>query len=366
MNGYPQGLLGALGLNEEDLRRQSMTSGLLNAGLQMLAASGPSPVRQSLGQIIAQGGAAGLQGMQQAQESAIDRALRNMQVQAFLTKQQQDKAALERQEQIRQMVMKNPDLQTAIPSVLQQTGDVSSAAQLAQVAKAIEPETRVMKPGDVLIRGQEIIFQIEPEQKEKDYIRQDLGNNIAFIDPKTLQTVKIIPKDKDLKDMSSGEDAVRKEFLGQAKPYIEISQAYRKIEEATKVPSAAGDVSLVFAFMKILDPGSVVREGEFATAANAAGIPDRVRAQYNAAMRGERLAPAQRADFLNQAKNLARSQKDMFENQVLPQYQYISNQRGYDVNKVISNPFSGLDLSGRPVGNQEQQRKPLGSIFGGK
>jgi len=86
MNGYPQGLLGALGLNEEDLRRQGMTSGLLNAGLQMLAASGPSPVRQSLGQIVAQGGAAGLQGMQQAQESAIDRALRGMQVQDAIRK----------------------------------------------------------------------------------------------------------------------------------------------------------------------------------------------------------------------------------------------------------------------------------------
>lgn len=97
MNGYPQGLLGALGLNEEDLRKQSMTSGLLNAGLQMLAASGPSPVRQSLGQIIAQGGAAGLQGMQQAQESAIDRALKSMQVQSLVQKQTQEQEAARRQ-----------------------------------------------------------------------------------------------------------------------------------------------------------------------------------------------------------------------------------------------------------------------------
>jgi len=33
--------------------------------------------------------------------------------------------------------------------------------------------------------------------------------------------------------------------------------------------------------MKILDPGSVVREGEFATAQNSAGIPERIRAKYN-------------------------------------------------------------------------------------
>ena len=104
MNGYPEGLLGALGINPEDLRRQSMTQGLLSAGLQMLAASGPSPVRQSLGQIVAQGGLAGMQGMQQAEESAIDRALKNMQAQAFITKQKQDQAAIERQNKIQRAI----------------------------------------------------------------------------------------------------------------------------------------------------------------------------------------------------------------------------------------------------------------------
>ena len=99
MNGYPEGLLGALGINPEDLRRQSMTQGLLSAGLQMLAASGPSPVRQSLGQIVAQGGLAGMQGMQQAEESAIDRALKNLQLQSTLAQQRQAQEAAQRQSQ---------------------------------------------------------------------------------------------------------------------------------------------------------------------------------------------------------------------------------------------------------------------------
>lgn len=99
MNGYPEGLLGALGINPEDLRRQSITQGLLSAGLQMLAASGPSPVRQSLGQIVAQGGLAGMQGMQQAEESAIDRALKNLQLQSTLAQQRQAQEAAQRQSQ---------------------------------------------------------------------------------------------------------------------------------------------------------------------------------------------------------------------------------------------------------------------------
>jgi hypothetical protein len=44
-----------------------------------------------------------------------------------------------------------------------------------------------------------------------------------------------------------------------------------------------------------------VREGEQATAQNAAGIPERIRNLYNSALAGERLSPNQRADFVGQA-----------------------------------------------------------------
>ena len=363
------GLLDYLSPDQQRMaQQQATTQGLLGLGSALLQASqgAPGQRRPNLGQVLGQALPVGMQAYQGGIDQTLKQIIAGQQMQELQRKRQQDEAALARQEQIRQTVMQNPDLRAAIPQVLQQTGDVGAASQLAQAAKAMEPEARVMKPGEYLVRGNELLFQVEPETKPVEYIRQDLGNSVAFIDPTSLKTVKVVQKDRDQKDLSSGEDTVRKEFLGQAKPYIEISQAYRKIEEATKSPSAAGDVSLVFAFMKILDPGSVVREGEFATAQNAGGIPDRVRAQYNAAISGQKLAPAQRADFLNQAKNLARSQKQMFESQLLPQYQYISQQRGYDVNKVISNPFGDLKLEAAPTpaAAPAAGRKPLGSIFG--
>jgi hypothetical protein len=69
--------------------------------------------------------------------------------------------------------------------------------------------------------------------------------------------------------------------------------------------SAAGDISFIFQYMKMLDPGSVVREGEFATAQNAASVPDQIRNQYNRALSGERLNPDQRQQFLQAAGALA-------------------------------------------------------------
>jgi hypothetical protein len=84
--------------------------------------------------------------------------------------------------------------------------------------------------------------------------------------------------------------------------FLQEKAAFERIQAGVAQPSAAGDVALVFNFMKLLDPGSTVREGEFATAEAAAGIPERVRNLYNKALTGERLSDRQRADFLSQAR----------------------------------------------------------------
>jgi hypothetical protein len=94
------------------------------------------------------------------------------------------------------------------------------------------------------------------------------------------------------------------DYRTDSKDFISRSESYGTVQAAAKDPSAAGDLSMIFAYMKMLDPGSVVREGEFATAQNTAGVPDRVRNVYNKALRGERLSPRQRADFLSQARNI--------------------------------------------------------------
>lgn len=103
-------IYGLLGINPEELRRQQMQQGLLGAGLQMLAASGPSAMPTSLGQIVAQGGAAGLQGYQQAEQSAIDRALQSMQVQRAA---QQAEAQKRQQQFVEQYAQTLPEDQRA-------------------------------------------------------------------------------------------------------------------------------------------------------------------------------------------------------------------------------------------------------------
>jgi hypothetical protein len=111
----------------------------------------------------------------------------------------------------------------------------------------------------------------------------------------------IVPADK----RPELEGKMRKEYNEQTKPYQEVKSAYGRL--LSSEDNAVGDLSLIFAYMKMLDPGSVVREGEFATAQNAAGVPEQIRNMYNKAASGERLNKSQRESFKGQAKGLYNS-----------------------------------------------------------
>lgn len=99
------------------------------------------------------------------------------------------------------------------------------------------------------------------------------------------------------------------DYARDSKPYLTMREAYQRVKSAAAKPDAAGDLSMIFAYMKMLDPNSVVREQEFANAQNAAGVPDRVRNLYNQVMKGNRLNPTQRDQFVAQADALFENAK---------------------------------------------------------
>jgi hypothetical protein len=128
---------------------------------------------------------------------------------------------------------------------------------------------------------------------------------LAGIDPNTPEGKKIIA------DKLSGSNGgpkqatpkeLRDEYTKANKDYEQAMVGYGKVVSAARDPSPAGDIALIFGFMKTLDPNSTVREGEFATAQNAGSVPERIQAMYNSVIQGTRLTDPQRADFINQAQ----------------------------------------------------------------
>lgn len=131
------------------------------------------------------------------------------------------------------------------------------------------------------------------------------------------------------------EQKLRKEFgnISTVKDFYAVRDSFNRVQASAEDPSAAGDLALIFNYMKMLDPGSVVRETEFATAQNAAGVPERLRAMFNNIQRGERLTEVQRADFINQAGNVFNAQAGGF-NQVVGQYRALAQEYGLDPDRI--------------------------------
>ena len=114
-----------------------------------------------------------------------------------------------------------------------------------------------------------------------------------------------------------------------------VNEAYQKIDKVSQgQASPAGDLSLIFGYMKLLDPGSTVREGEQATAANAGAIPDRIVNAYNMLLGGQKLTPQQRTDFAARAQDLYSvhtANQTQFDNE----FKRVASEKGADPNRVV-------------------------------
>jgi hypothetical protein len=217
----------------------------------------------------------------------------------------------------------------------------ASAAQrnMAFTKMYAEPEEITLPEGATrVVRNPDGTYKTVATGGEKLHT---VKGNLVTSGGKVLYSAPLTGEEK----VNPAEAPLRTSFLSQATPHIQISQAYRKIESAPD--TAAGDMSKIFGFMKILDPSSTVREGEYASAENARGVPDTVRAQYNKAKSGQRLTPAQRTQFTQAAGDLVESQKQQFEGQK-KFFENIATKNRIAPESVIYDPYEGLNLQTTP------------------
>jgi hypothetical protein len=180
------------------------------------------------------------------------------------------------------------------------------------------------------ILGQSLTYlqKIEQQNKDRDFGQKQEETQVRRTEAQNKKTENVGKIATDLRKERTS--------LPTTKATAEVSAAYNKIQSAAKNPTAAGDISLIFSFMKMNDPGSTVREGEFATAQNAAGVPEMVRNAYNRAISGERLSEGQRTDFMTQAGGLYKAQLDV-QKQVDSQFAELARRSGVDPNDVLLN-----------------------------
>lgn len=325
------GLLGQY-YDPEEMRRMQMKQGLLGAGIALLSG-------ENLGGALAGGlqGAKGAQSdyMEQAKMAYdMDRQARNDTWENTVRERQLKKFNKEdeRDEALANFAMALPEDQRALAEAYPDVfGEMMAKKALGGTAPT-SYETVTTADG---------VFRVP--------------NNNA--DPKAMVKIGERPERNEGEGREFAQEAkLRETYIKQAKPFEDLRINYQRIQAANQDNTGASDIAMVYSFMKMLDPTSVVREGEFATAQNAGGIPDQIKSLYNRAISGERLSPEVRNDFMQQAARQYEQQFGSYQ-QIQGTFRALAEQYGINPDRVAPDLSYGIQPQpqGSPLNND-----PLG------
>ncbi len=163
---------------------------------------------------------------------------------------------------------------------------------------------------------------------------QDIRKYDRELPLKTLQISNLLSKQES--DRRKDRSSFRKEWEGleETKEMKKQVFAYSRLREAAAIdpdnPLArgVGDLALVFNFMKLLDPGSVVRESEFRAAASAGAFGEKMKNLIDKPLSGALFTPEVRADFVEKAENFLEGRGDFY-NQLYEQRKEIAFGEGF-------------------------------------
>ena len=342
------------------LQQQAQQSGLLNVGLALLAGAGPSPQRRGVGELLAQGVMAG----QQAYAGAYDKAVRDRMIQEQLAERQQARAEQQAAQALLPQILR-PGVQTAtmygrpaqggirdeegnlFPGVEMQVGqpqiDMNTLQRLltqapnvaGKVLPTIEAFRKMTAPERIKLGAEETLTEITPEGQARVVATgagktekpagevleamQVLGINVPVSQLSTQQRSQIQNYIIERKragatqvNVGEGQKGLENEMkLAGAfksepvyKAFDEMRASFQQITTGLNEKSPAGDLTAATKFMKLLDPGSVVRESELLLAMQATGALDRFTDVAKKIIDGTKLTGQQRADFRNVAEQL--------------------------------------------------------------
>jgi hypothetical protein len=223
--------------------------------------------------------------------------------------------------------------------------DLAKAAQMApiQTAQAVA-QAQALLPIEV----QKAIGIAEgtlPTDIAKTQAGKTTWNTVTGPDGKPVYQESNLGEKKAMPGQEGGgafkqENTLRDEYNTLTKDFRTVQDAYNKLVGTSD--TGAGDMSLLYSYVKLLDPGSVVRESEFATAAASGSYGERIQGLVQRVMTGERLPPSLRAEFKAEAKSIYEGQKTGYDN-AGKQYSELARKAGIDPSAVVI-PYDTPDI----------------------
>lgn len=121
------------------------------------------------------------------------------------------------------------------------------------------------------------------------------------------------------------------------KDHAAVQSAFSQINAALAQGTPISDTAAATKIMKILDPGSVVRESELGMAMAAGGRMDRLRNYLEQSMSGTKLTPQQRTDFGNLAAELTAASAQSY-NSKRSEYHQQGKDYGLNADRALGKP----------------------------
>ncbi|WHQ72524.1 hypothetical protein [Methylorubrum extorquens] len=168
---------------------------------------------------------------------------------------------------------------------------------------AAEKPTTV-SPGSALVGpGGQVIYQA-PDRESAKPVTVSAGASLVSPDGKPLFTAP--DRDRTIENERKGREeaqSIRREIQGLAsfKNYEQALPIYGAMVEAAPRNTKAADLNLVYGLGKIMDPGSVVREGEMVMVKNTGSLPDWLVGSINSLNGGQALTPETRNAIMTEA-----------------------------------------------------------------
>ena len=132
-----------------------------------------------------------------------------------------------------------------------------------------------------------------------------------------------------------------KRWTAESADYLSSGQSLAAMMDYADQQSGAGDLGLIFSYMKMLDPASVVREGEQVQAVKTGNIGDQLWAAYEKVTSGKKLTPKQRYNFIRSAaarfNTLTNTQKRLNKH-----FEGIANEYRISPSLIITDLYSDL------------------------
>tara|TARA_R100001460_G_scaffold1454_2_gene5510 strand:- start:2095 stop:3174 length:1080 start_codon:yes stop_codon:yes gene_type:complete len=194
-----------------------------------------------------------------------------------------------------------------------------------------------------------------------EYDTLDVGGSIHVYRKGTRTLVDVVPKtmtpqqraqhvieqkkatQEDKEKIAARRRTLRTDYGKAIKIPLDALQAFRKVEESANLNSAYGDVALLTNFMKVLDPGSIVRESEFEMIANTGGLPVAIANAFRKSANGELLSQDQRKMLTQAAMANLQPSIDLAAMQT-SFYTAEAARQGVDPKNTFVNPFADLDV----------------------